>query len=403
MEKREKKVTFSQFQKLGKVLMTPVMILPIAGILVGIGSAFTTKNIVALWPVLGNTYVKLFFNLLKAMGNTINSYLPIIFAVSVAIGYAEKEKGIAALSSVIGFLAMNNVMNILLTSLGILDPAAMKTGQSMVIDGTLYEGAVNIYNAMLASPDAMFDVNITRFIMNGKVIFAMFGLPGAALAMYHCAKPERKPQVKALLIAAIIPSIFTGITEPIEYSFLFAAPLLFVVHAGYAGLAYLLTYICKVNIPGPSSFGGPFLSTIFNGIMQADKGSNWIWVFIIGIPCFFLYYFTFRFMITKFNYKTPGREDDGQEVKKLDKKMSDEMMATIIEGLGGADNIQHVDACFTRLRVKVKDKALVMPDTDWKQKTGANGVVQVADGVQIIYGAKADIYKNNLKSALNMD
>ena len=105
MEKREKKVTFSQFQKLGKVLMTPVMILPIAGILVGIGSAFTTKNIVALWPVLGNTYVKLFFNLLKAMGNTINSYLPIIFAVSVAIGYAEKEKGIAALSSVIGFLA----------------------------------------------------------------------------------------------------------------------------------------------------------------------------------------------------------------------------------------------------------------------------------------------------------
>lgn len=469
MEKREKKVTFSQFQKLGKVLMTPVMILPIAGILVGIGSAFTTKNIVALWPVLGNTYVKLFFNLLKAMGNTINSYLPIIFAVSVAIGYAEKEKGIAALSSVIGFLAMNNVMNILLTSLGILDPAAMKTGQSMVMgiasldtgvfggilvgllvaklhnkyyniqlppvlgifSGTKFVPMISllacsalglvmsvvwpfvqtglgfmgeiIYNAMLASPDAMFDVNITRFIMNGKVIFAMFGLPGAALAMYHCAKPERKPQVKALLIAAIIPSIFTGITEPIEYSFLFAAPLLFVVHAGYAGLAYLLTYICKVNIPGPSSFGGPFLSTIFNGIMQADKGSNWIWVFIIGIPCFFLYYFTFRFMITKFNYKTPGREDDGQEVKKLDKKMSDEMMATIIEGLGGADNIQHVDACFTRLRVKVKDKALVMPDTDWKQKTGANGVVQVADGVQIIYGAKADIYKNNLKSALNMD
>ena len=276
-------------------------------------------------------------------------------------------------------------------------------GGSMVIDGTLYEGAVNIYNAMLASPDAMFDVNITRFIMNGKVIFAMFGLPGAALAMYHTAKPERKPQVKALLIAAIIPSIFTGITEPIEYSFLFAAPLLFVVHAGYAGMTYLLTYICKVNIPGPSSFGGPFLSTIFNGIMQADKGSNWIWVFIIGIPFFFLYYFTFRFMITKFNYKTPGREDEGQEVKKLDKKVSDEMLATIIEGLGGADNILHVDACFTRLRVKVKDKALVMPDADWKQKTGANGVVQVADGVQVIYGAKADIYKNNLKSALNMD
>ena len=130
---------------------------------------------------------------------------------------------------------------------------------------------------------------------------------------------------------------------------------------------------------------------------------SWIWIVVVGVVYFVIYYLVFRFMITKFNYKTPGREDDGQEVKKLDKKMSDEMMATIIEGLGGADNIQHVDACFTRLRVKVKDKALVMPDTDWKQKTGANGVVQVADGVQIIYGAKADIYKNNLKSALNMD
>lgn len=127
------KFTFSQFQKLGKVLMTPVMILPIAGILVGIGSAFTTQNMVNTFPIFGTAYVKLFFNLLKALGNTINSYLPIIFAVSVAVGYAEKEKGIAALSSVIGFLAMNNVMNILLTSLGKLDPSAMTTGQSMVM------------------------------------------------------------------------------------------------------------------------------------------------------------------------------------------------------------------------------------------------------------------------------
>ena len=512
----------AKFQRLGKVLMTPVLILPIAGILQGFGNAFTSPTLTAAVPWLAAPGFAIFFSILKAAAGIVMNNIPVIFSICLAYGFAKSEKATAALCGFLGYMCMNSVMGTFLTATGVIDPANLTTGQStilgittldtgviggllvgaivawlhnryykielpavfsifngtrfipavtllscsilalvmsfvfpfiqnalgalsefikttgafgafvygagermllpfglhhfiytpffftnlggsMVIDGTLYEGAVNIYNAMLASPDAMFDVNITRFIMNGKVIFAMFGLPGAALAMYHCAKPERKPQVKALLIAAIIPSIFTGITEPIEYSFLFAAPLLFVVHAGYAGLAYLLTYICKVNIPGPSSFGGPFLSTIFNGIMQADKGSNWIWVFIIGIPCFFLYYFTFRFMITKFNYKTPGREDDGQEVKKLDKKMSDEMMATIIEGLGGADNIQHVDACFTRLRVKVKDKALVMPDTDWKQKTGANGVVQVADGVQIIYGAKADIYKNNLKSALNMD
>lgn len=129
----KEKFSFAQFQKLGKVLMTPVMILPIAGILVGVGSAFTTQNMVNLVPALGTPYVKLFFDLLKAMGNTINSYLPIIFAVSVAIGYAEKEKGIAALCSVIGFLAMNNVMNILLVSLGELDPTAMTTGQSLVM------------------------------------------------------------------------------------------------------------------------------------------------------------------------------------------------------------------------------------------------------------------------------
>ncbi len=501
----KEKFSFSQFQKLGKVLMTPVMIMPIAGILVGVGSAFTTKNIVELMPFLGTTYVKLFFNLLKAMGNTVNSYLPIIFAVSVAVGYAKKEKGIAALCSVIGFLAMNNVMNVLLTSLGKLDPAAMTTGQSMVmgiasldtgvfggiligllvarlhnqyyniqlppilgifsgtkfvpmvtllgcsalgvvmafvwpvvqggltlmgeliyktgaagsviyglserallpfglhhfiytpffftnlggsmtIDGNLVEGALNIYNAMLASPDTMFDINISRFVMNGKVIFAMFGMPGAALAIYQTAKAEKKQQVKALLIAAVIPS------------------LLFVVHAGFAGLAYLLTYIFKVNIPGPSAFGGPFLSTIFNGMMQSGKGSNWIWVFILGAIFFVLYYATFKFMILKFDYKTPGREADEEEVKPLSgKKVSDDILAVIIEGLGGADNILNVDACFTRLRVKVKDKALVMDDKAWKDQTQANGVVRVNDGVQIIYGTKADIYKNNLKNVLGME
>ncbi len=165
-----------------------------------------------------------------------------------------------------------------------------------VIDGTLALSAVNIFFAMLASPDAMFDVNITRFIMNGKVFFGYVCLP-VRLWPYHCAKPERKPQV-ALLIAAIIPFDLTGITEPSSTASCLQLPCCSWCTLAMQGLAYLLTYICKV-IPGPSSFGGPFLSTIFNGIMQADKGSNWIWVFIIGIPCFFLYYFTFRFMITK--------------------------------------------------------------------------------------------------------
>lgn len=511
---------FSKFQKLGKVLMTPIMILPIVGILMGVGSAFTSPNVIEVMPFLGGEFLQLFFKVLKAMGNTVIGNLPIIFAVSIAIGYAKKEKGIAALSALIAFLTMHNVISTLLIGLGKLDPSAMATGQSsilgipsldvgvfggimegllvaylhnrfyniqlpplfgvfsgtkfvpmisiicsalmglvlsfvwplfqtllssmgeiiynsgmfgsviygvterallpfglhhfiylpffftnlggsMTIDGQVVEGAVNIYNAMLASPTAMFDVNITRFIMNGKVVMAMFGLPGAALAMVHCAKPEKKKMTKTLLIAAIIPSIFTGITEPIEFSFLFVAPILYVVHAGFAGLAYLLTYICQVNVPGPSSFGGPFLSTIFNGILQADKGSNWIWIFILGIGFFILYYFTFKFLITKLNLKTPGREEDTTEENAAIGEQT-EILAAIIEGLGGSDNILSVDACFTRLRVKVKNKDLVLDDRGWKA-LGANGVVQVADGVQIIYGTKADVYKTQMREALGME
>ncbi|WP_244834650.1 PTS transporter subunit EIIC [Clostridium sp. BJN0001] len=516
----KKRISFSGFQKLGKVLMTPVMILPIAGILVGIGSAFSSPNVIASMPFLANSVF--IFNLLKAIGNTVFTFLPIIFAVSVAVGYAKKEKGIAALSAMIGFLVMHNVMNSLLSALGKLDPKALKTGQalvmgipsldtgvfggiivglivvwlhnkfynielppvlgifsgtkfvpmisiigcsilgvvmafvwpqvqtgisaigeliyktgafgsiiygtceralvpfglhhfiytpffftnlggSMAIDGVQQEGALNIYKAMLASKTAMFDINISRFTMNGKVIFAMFGLPGAALAMYRTAKPENKMKVKALMIAAVIPAIFTGITEPLEYAFLFVAPVLFAIHAGFAGLAYLITYLLQVNVPGSGSFGGPFLSFIFNGIMQSGKGSNWIMIPIIGIIFFFLYYFTFKFVILKLNYKTPGREDatsdEKAEVKKVD---NDKILTAIIDGLGGAANILNVDACFTRLRVAVKDKTLVAGDDKWKE-TGANGVVRLSDGVQIIYGSKADVYKTRLQNMLGME
>lgn len=514
---------FAAFQQLGKVLMTPVMLLPIAGILVGIGAAFTSKNLVATFPFLANDFLVLFFNLCKSAGNSVFNFLPIIFAISIAIGYAKKEKGVAALASVISFITMHNVMSTLLIHLGKLDPSNMGTGQSMVlgipsldvgvfggiivgfmvaflhnkfynislppvlgifsgtkfvpmisilcsvvlgfvmsaiwpmiqgaltslgdlinatgafgtviyglserallpfglhhfvylpffftnlggsamIDGTLVEGAVNIYQAQLASPTAMFDIDVTRFIMNGKIIIAAFGLTGAALAMYKTAKPERKNFVKGLIIAAAIPAFFTGITEPIEYAFLFVAPMLFVVHSAYAGLAYFLTYILEVNVPGTSAFGGPFLSTIFNGVMQADKGSNWIWIPILGVGFFFLYYFTFKFMILKFNYKTPGREDDEvvTNSSESNENSKSEILYDIIEGLGGQDNIVHVDACFTRLRVKVKDKSLVGDAKLWRG-LGANGVVQVSDGVQVIYGSKADVYKTQIREVMGME
>ncbi|SHK05405.1 PTS system IIB component, Glc family /PTS system IIC component, Glc family [Clostridium amylolyticum] len=513
---------FSAFQQLGKVLMTPVMLLPIAGILVGIGSAFSSVNLIKTMPFLENHFLQLVFKIFKAAGNSVFSYLPVIFAISIAIGYAKKEKGVAALAAFLSFIVMHNVMSTLLIDLGKLNPAKLQTGQSMVlgipsldvgvfggiivgflvaflhnkfynislppvlgifsgtkfvpmisivasvflglvmagiwpiiqggltslsaiinstgafgtviyglaerallpfglhhfvylpffftslggsalIDGKTIEGAVNIYQAQLASPTAMFDINITRFVMNGKVIIAAFGLTGAAFAMYKTARPEKKKFVKGLIIAAAIPAFFTGITEPIEYAFLFVAPMLFVVHALYAGLAYLLTYLLQVNVPGTSAFGGPFLSTIFNGIMQSDKGSNWIWIPILGTAFFFLYYFTFKYMILKFDYKTPGREEDTEETQVSKKETAkDEILYEIIEGLGGQDNILSVDACFTRLRVKVKDKVLVGDTALWK-KLGANGVVQVSDGVQVIYGAKADVYKTQIREAIGLD
>lgn len=514
---------FTAFQQLGKVLMTPVMLLPIAGILLGIGAAFTSKSVVQMMPLLENDYIKLFLGLCKSAGNSVFGFLPIIFAISIAIGYAKKEKGIAALAAVISFVTMHNVMSTLLIHLGKLDPSNMATGQSMVmgipsldvgvfggiivgfmvaflhnkyynislppvlgifsgtkfvpmisllcsiilgfimsgiwpfiqgaltslseiinatgafgsviyglterallpfglhhftylpffftnlggsmvIDGNVVEGAVNIYQAQLASPTEMFNIDISRFLMNGKIIISSFGLVGGGLAMYKTAKPEKKKFVKGLILAAAIPAFFTGITEPIEYAFLFVAPMLFVVHSIFSGVAYLLTYLLEVNIPGTAAFGGPFLSTIFNGVMQSDKGSNWIWVPILGVIFFFLYYFTFKFMILKFNYKTPGREDDevsdGASTEVAVSK--DEIVNHIIDGLGGKDNIINVDACFTRLRVKVKDKEIVGDSTLWK-KLGASGLVKVNDGVQIIYGAKADVYKTQIRELLGVD
>ena len=514
---------FGVLQRVGRSFMLPIALLPVAGLLLGIGSSFTNPTMLQAYGLDSIIYqgsaIYTVLDIMNQCGSAIFGNLALLFAMGVAIGMAKTEKEVAALSGAIAYLVMNTAISAMITAQGGVEAMPVNTttsmlgittlqmgvfggiivglgvaalhnrfykiqlpqvlsyfggtrfvpivctavflvvgiamfyiwpvvqnaitllgdlvirsgyvgtwiygvteralipfglhhvfyipfwqtsvGGSAVVDGVTVQGAQNIFFAELASKSTeVFSVEATRF-MSGKFPLMIFGLPGAALAMYRTAKPEKRKVVGGLLISAALTSMLTGITEPLEFTFLFVAPAMYVVHCIYAGLAYMLMHILNVGV-GMTFSGGLIDLTLF-GIMQGNAKTHWLWVVVVGIAYFFLYYFTFRFMITKFNYKTPGREDDGQEVKKLDKKMSDEMMATIIEGLGGTDNIQHVDACFTRLRVKVKDKALVMPDTDWRQKTGANGVVQVADGVQIIYGAKADIYKNNLKSALNMD
>ena len=246
--------------------------------------------------------------------------------------------------------------------------------------------------------------------MNGKVQFAMCGLPAAALAIYHCARPENKKKVGSLMIAAVIPAAIMGITEPLEYSFLFVAPVLYVVHALLCGIAYVLTYLVQFNVPGPSAFGGPLLSWIFNGIMNADKGSNWFWLIPLGIAYFGIYYVLFRTFIKKFDLKTPGREDDdtqaADDTSAIDSKAPvqvSELIPQIVEAVGGADNISGVNACFTRLRLSLKDAALVKDDSVFTKDLGASAIVHVGGGVQIVYGNKASVYKVEMREYLGME
>ena len=518
----DKNKIFSSFQKLGKVLMAPVLLLPISGILVGIGSAFTNASLIKVAPFLDNSFFSLLFQLMKEAGNVVNNNISIIFAICIAYGYAKSEKATAALSGFLGYMTMNTVMGSFLIARGIIDTSNLITGQKsilgvvtldtgvfggiiigivvsylhnkyykiqlppvlgifngtrfipaitiivasfvgiglsfifppiqnalqlssefinstgvfgafvygfserillpfglhhfiylpffftslggvMEIGGQTVEGAVNIYNAILNTPGSMFDINISRYVMNGKVLFAMFGLTGAALAIYKTAHKDNRKKVASLMIAAVIPCALMGITEPLEYSFLFVAPILFGVHALLSGIAYILTYIVSFNVAGPSAFGGPLLSWIFNGILNADKGSNWYWLLILGPIYFIIYYYVFKFTIIKFNLKTPGREVEENKGEKVNKNSTDNLIPMIVEAVGGKENILKVEACFTRLRLTLKDTEIVKPNEYFKNELSANGIVKVSEGVQIIYGNKASVYKTEMREFLGIE
>ena len=227
------------------------------------------------------------------------------------------------------------------------------------------------------------------------------------LAFIATAKPEKRAQTQALLIPSCITAVVAGITEPLEFSFLFVAPVLYVIHALLCGLAYVLTYLVEFNVPGPSAFGGPFLSWIFNGIMNADKGSNWFWLIPLGVAYFGLYYALFRVFIAKFDFKTPGREDDTDEAsagaESSGSTQTNELIPQIVEAVGGKANIKSVDACFTRLRLKLNDASLVKEDPYFKESLGASAIVHVGDGVQIVYGNKASVYKSEMREYLGME
>ena len=534
---------FGVLQRVGRSFMLPIAILPVAGLLLGIGSSFTNATTIetyGLTKLLGDgTLLHALLVIMNKVGSAVFDNLPLIFAVGVAIGMAKKEKEVSALSAVIAYFVMNTAISAMLTITGqilndgsiaesVLEgtitsvcgiqslqmgvfggiivglgvaalhnrfyriqlPSALSffggtrfvpiistivymfvgillyfvwpvvqngiyalgslvtgsgyvgtlifglikralipfglhhvfympfwqtaVGGTMEVAGQMVQGGQNIFFAQLADSANIvhFSADATRYF-SGEFIFMIFGLPGAALAMYQCAKPEKKKAAGGLLLSAALACMATGITEPLEFSFLFVAPALFVVQVILAGSAYMIAHM--LNIAVGLTFSGGFLDFFLFGILQGNEKTSWMRIIPVGIIYFCLYYFIFKFMIKKFDFKTPGREDDDTETKLYTKAdvnarkeaqtdgttsvdKEDARSEAITRGLGGKKNISDVDCCATRLRCTVHEPGRV--NDSILKATGATGVVHRGNGVQVIYGPNVTVIKSNLEDYL---
>jgi PTS system D-glucosamine-specific IIC component len=478
---------FAQLSRIGKALMTPVAILPAAGLLL----AFGQPNVLNM-PLMADA------------GGVIFSNLPLLFAVGSAIGLAGGD-GVAALAAIVSMLVMNTVMGITtgaaahiaegdklyttvmgiptlqtgvfgglvagviaaimynkfykielpvslgffagkrfvpiitafvsfavalvfpyiwkpvgaaLQSLSVIGehPTLLSTFLFGVIEralipfglhhifyspfwfqfgewtnhaGEVFHGDQPIFFAKLA--DNVKDFGVSGAYMTGKFPFMMFGLPAAAYAMIRQAKPEKRKLAAGILISAALTSFLTGITEPIEFSFLFVAPILYGVHCLLAGLSFMLMQLLNVRIG--MTFSGGLIDFISFGVLP--NKTHWWLVIVVGIIYAVVYYTLFTFMIKKFNLMTPGRDDD--EVGETLEINADELSILVMAALGGKDNLVTIDACITRLRLEVKDVKAVN-DAELK-KLGASGVLKVGtNGVQAIFGSKAQFIAHDLKN-----
>ena len=523
---------FGVLQRVGRSFMLPIALLPVAGLLLGIGSSFTNETMLAAYGLNSvihpGTLIYTILDVMSQTGSAVFNNLALLFAMGVAIGMARKEKEVAALSGAVAYIIMNTAIQAMInaaggveampansttTMLGIttlqmgvfggivvgLGVAALHNkfykielpqvlaffggtrfvpivssivylvvgiamfyiwpvvqsgiaalgalvlasgyagtfiyglleralipfglhhvfympfwqtavGGTAIIDGVTVTGAQNIFFAELASKSTtVFSVSATRF-MAGKFPFMMFGLPGAALAMYQCAKPEKKKAAGGLLLSAALTAFLTGITEPLEFTFIFVALPMYAVHCVLAGLSFMLMHILNVGVG--MTFSGGLIDLVLFGVMQGNAKTHWMWVVVVGAVYFVLYYIIFSFMISKFDYKTPGR-DDAEEVKLYTRADvnarsaasgstapagDDPVSALIVEGLGGTDNLSDVDCCATRLRCTVKDAALVRQDV--LKASGASGVICKGNGVQVVYGPKVAVIKAKLEDYL---
>ena len=526
---------FGVLQRVGRSFMLPIALLPVAGLLLGIGSSFTNPTTLETYHLTniiregGVLYTIL--DIMAKTGSAVFDNLALLFAMGVSIGMAKREKEVAALSGAIAYLIMNTAISALITAKGGVEAMAENSttsvlgittlqmgvfggiivglgvaalhnrfykiklpqvlsffggtrfvpiicsvvylavgilmfwlwpivqlgisklgllvlnsgyagtwiygiieralipfglhhvfympfwqtelGGSMLIDGATIQGAQNIFFAELASKSTeVFSVSATRF-MAGKFPFMIFGLPAAAYAMYKTARPEKKKVVGGLLLSAALTSLLTGITEPLEFTFLFVAPVMYAVHCVLAGLSYMLMHIFNVGV-GMTFSGGVIDLTLF-GILQGNAKTNWIWIVVVGLFYAIIYYFIFYFMITKLNLKTPGREADNEETKLYTRKdvnarkgsgsasdsSFDRVSALILRGLGGKENISDIDCCATRLRITVENSDIV--NDNMLKESGASGVIHKGNGIQVIYGPQVSVVKSNFEDFLESD
>lgn len=497
------------FSDLGRSLMMPIAALAACGIVLGLSSALMKAQIQEALPFLASTVPLFILTVLNKVSGIVFTLMPVLFAISIALGLAKEDKGVAAFAGFLGYYAFL-VSSSLMIGTGIMDFSAMKistilgvetvdmgatagiiagliaaalhnkyhkvqfpaaiafyggkrfvalivivtmagvglimpliwepisvciNGMGSVINaagafgvfifGTLerlliptglhhvlnslfrttplggvyqgVEGCLNIFLQFVDQVDLAELQPFTRFLGQGKMPFMMFGLPGAALAIYRTSPSEKKTKVKALMIAGVAACFVSGITEPLEFSFLFIAPALFLFHSIMGGISFMLMSVLGVIV---GNTGGGVIDFFIWGVFQ--PGSHWYWIVIVGIPYAFIYYFVFKWYLSTRNISIEVSEEDDviSGGSKLSVSEKDQAVAVaIIDALGGFENIQVVNNCISRLRVDVMDMAKVNEDA--LKKTGSMGIVKPsANHIQVIYGPKVEKIADNVRAVL---
>ena len=494
------------FSQLGQAFMLPIAILPVAGLLLGLGGALTNDAAVSAFPVLNQVWLQNTLKIMNFAGNAVFSNLALIFSIGLAVGLAKGDKGTAGLAGGVAYLVYTATISGLLQlfnpkntiDTGVLGAivigsvvaylhnhyrkiqlpqflgffggsrfvpiisaiaaivigaifyliwppiqgwlttaghaiAAMGSfgsflygfllrltgavglhhtiypmfwytalGGTAEVAGKTVVGAQNIFFAQLADPNfhGLFTYG-TRFFA-GRFATMMFGLPGAALAMYLCLPKANRKKDGGLYLSGGLTSFLTGITEPLEYSFLFVAPWLYLIHSFLDGCSFYLADIMNIRIG--NSFSGGLIDYLLFGVLQGKDKTNWPNVLIIGVIWFFLYFFVFTFCIKKFHVNIPGMQTEvDNDVERNDYKSGNVTSLhteseQIIAALGGAENINTISACATRLRISLKDNSQVNESVF--KKLGSPGVLKVAGGLQVIFGGKADLYSQEINDLL---